>query len=454
MASNGITFHFAWAYLGSGPTVYYHKASYSYGSYDYLFFQAADYKVISEGSGFTYNLEPSIIELNGGARVCWKGILSPSTYKTVFRDPAYSQFWNFGSSTVQSVNINRSSDGNYVIGWSQGSNPYSNHYVRNTTLSVVKNFGTTGRYIQINNGSSFNNMYAHSFNQTSVPYYFTKSNSVGSIGKESSDNFTYSGRKGVLWKDEAQFYFLIGDLSINGQNIEFVEKDDTIDVNNLEMLNKYLVTLPFELTDNSKFKYSIQYGTTDTARAISLLSGKNEINFKLQIIEENTGNVLSELNNVLFRKGKANQSDDISYEVNTGRTGSKTVRIKLAASSNFDVNCSLSKAYAADFVIAKSSLQNINLENESLPTTYDLAQNYPNPFNPTTMISYSLPKANHVTLKVYDLLGRVVALLVNEIKPQGRHNVQFNASSLASGIYFYRLQAGNFVETKKLVIAK
>jgi hypothetical protein len=81
--------------------------------------------------------------------------------------------------------------------------------------------------------------------------------------------------------------------------------------------------------------------------------------------------------------------------------------------------------------------------------SYRLEQNYPNPFNPTTNITYVLPKAENVSLKVYDVLGREVATLVNEVKPAGAYTVPFNASNLASGVYFYKLQAGSFVQTKK-----
>ncbi len=86
--------------------------------------------------------------------------------------------------------------------------------------------------------------------------------------------------------------------------------------------------------------------------------------------------------------------------------------------------------------------------------TFRLEQNYPNPFNPTTNITYVLPKAENVSLKVYDVLGREVATLVNEVKPAGAYTVPFNASNLASGVYFYKLQAGSFVQTKKMMLVK
>jgi len=93
-------------------------------------------------------------------------------------------------------------------------------------------------------------------------------------------------------------------------------------------------------------------------------------------------------------------------------------------------------------------------ESPSSPTRFFLGQNYPNPFNPATTIGYELPHASRVTLKVYNMLGQEVATLVKETKPAGVYIVQFDAGSLASGVYFYRLQAGNFVETRKLVVLR
>lgn len=90
----------------------------------------------------------------------------------------------------------------------------------------------------------------------------------------------------------------------------------------------------------------------------------------------------------------------------------------------------------------------------SVPKNYALLQNYPNPFNPSTVIEYAIPVKSHVTVTVYDVLGRVVDILVNEVKYPGTYKVVFDASSLPSGAYFYRIMAGNFVETKKLMVVK
>jgi len=90
----------------------------------------------------------------------------------------------------------------------------------------------------------------------------------------------------------------------------------------------------------------------------------------------------------------------------------------------------------------------------TLPTEFNLEQNYPNPFNPSTTIKYGIPERTFVELRIYDILGREVEVLVNEEKEAGYYKVNYDAAKLASGIYIYRLQAGSFVETKKMVLMK
>jgi hypothetical protein len=90
-----------------------------------------------------------------------------------------------------------------------------------------------------------------------------------------------------------------------------------------------------------------------------------------------------------------------------------------------------------------------------LPKRFALEQNYPNPFNPSTDIKFQLPIQSYVTIKVYDLLGKeIVALMNNEKKDAGYYDVKFDASNLASGLYFYKIEAGTFTDTKKMVLVK
>jgi hypothetical protein len=102
----------------------------------------------------------------------------------------------------------------------------------------------------------------------------------------------------------------------------------------------------------------------------------------------------------------------------------------------------------SDFTIVASDVK----QEEGIPIEYSVGQNYPNPFNPSTEITFAIPKASHVSLTIVDALGRVQADLVDGERSSGRYSVSWNASNFPSGIYFYRLQAGEFVETKKMLL--
>ena len=93
-------------------------------------------------------------------------------------------------------------------------------------------------------------------------------------------------------------------------------------------------------------------------------------------------------------------------------------------------------------------------EDESIPTAYVLNQNYPNPFNPGTTIEFEVPKTGQVSLKVYDITGREVATLVDGVRAVGSYSIPFDASGLSSGVYFYKLQAGEYFAVRKLVVMK
>jgi hypothetical protein len=106
---------------------------------------------------------------------------------------------------------------------------------------------------------------------------------------------------------------------------------------------------------------------------------------------------------------------------------------------------------SADF----GTITSIEIDRDpSVPAEYSLAQNYPNPFNPTTVIEYSLPLQKPVTLKIYNVLGQEVRTLINEVQAAGKYKVRFEGASIASGVYFYRLDAGEFSQVKKMLLLK
>ncbi|MGE5431671.1 MAG: T9SS type A sorting domain-containing protein, partial [Syntrophomonadaceae bacterium] len=104
--------------------------------------------------------------------------------------------------------------------------------------------------------------------------------------------------------------------------------------------------------------------------------------------------------------------------------------------------------------LGKKSTVGVENERNTTVKSYSLSQNYPNPFNPSTTIRYSIPQAGMVTLKVFSVLGKEVATLVNEEKNQGSFEVKFDASRLSSGIYFYQIESGSFRQVNKMLLLK
>ncbi|MGE5683043.1 MAG: T9SS type A sorting domain-containing protein [Bacillota bacterium] len=123
-------------------------------------------------------------------------------------------------------------------------------------------------------------------------------------------------------------------------------------------------------------------------------------------------------------------------------------------SSNNTVSFSQNSAGSFLILTAETNITEVEELKGGLPERYFLDQNYPNPFNPTTVITYQIPKAGMVTLKVYDILGKVVAELVNQNQNAGSYSVKFGAENLSSGIYIYELRSGEFLQSRKMTVIK
>ena len=131
-----------------------------------------------------------------------------------------------------------------------------------------------------------------------------------------------------------------------------------------------------------------------------------------------------------------------------------------AGGTNVAVNSNGSKFFVTDSyngnvrVYKELSTDVVKEKQKQIPKIFHVSQNYPNPFNPVTTINYSISKTSLVTIKVYDISGKEIETLVNEQKMPGNYRIKFDAAKLSSGVYFYKMQAGNFVSTKKLVLLK
>lgn len=146
----------------------------------------------------------------------------------------------------------------------------------------------------------------------------------------------------------------------------------------------------------------------------------------------------------------------IEYSTNYGRKKAYTMELDFMYNRIFLTNNYIlfEDGYSIRCVRGETGTAVEDNDKNGLSTKYILSQNYPNPFNPTTTINYSIPKESFVTIKIYDVVGKEVAVIVNENKSAGSYSIEFDASKLVSGIYFYRMQTGNFIETKKLILIK
>jgi len=191
-----------------------------------------------------------------------------------------------------------------------------------------------------------------------------------------------------------------------------------------------LTALPVELSD-----FKAQQHERGVELVWTTASEKNNAGFEVQRRTENSAGASWSV--LGFVKGNGTTSEAKSYSF-VDRTASGKAQYRLKQ---------------VDFDGAFEILPTVEVD-AGLPRSFELAQNYPNPFNPSTAISYQLPISSEVRLKVYDMLGREVATLVNGRQEAGRYSVSWNAAGFASGVYFYRLQASNFVETRKMMLVK
>ncbi len=229
--------------------------------------------------------------------------------------------------------------------------------------------------------------------------------------------------------------------------------------------------MPLHITRNYNGQYTNQTGVH--SRYESTLIG----NFQSQITYDGDSlQYIENLSDFVFNMIYENYQyvDSVLYadsvaEAFAGNHNSSTYYNKFwEIAKNFTIGLFQKASYRIACVIytewidGGSSTSGISENKNDLPSGFNLSQNYPNPFNPTTKIKYTIPnviasgtkQTQLVTLKVFDVLGNEIVTLVNEEKPAGSYEMNFKAKGLSSGIYFYKLQTGSFVETRKMVLMK
>jgi hypothetical protein len=242
-------------------------------------------------------------------------------------------------------------------------------------------------------------------------------------------HFSENGSFNRLRGDAYQLYPFSNEFALLGS---IKDDGDLFDIAEFPLHNNVEIPIYFESTATGYYSISIK-----------------DLNLKITddivFIDTQTGEQLS-------------LTDDFKYEFFHSSTNNATKKEHGLSCNVKSLNAlheftpQKAKAIGGARFVLKSDLSEQN--RNDIPRTFSLNQNYPNPFNPTTVISYDLPENSQVNLAVYDMMGRRVATLVNENVTAGTHQVQFDASSLSSGTYMYRLQAGGSIQTKKLTLIK
>lgn len=314
-------------------------------------------------------------------------------------------------------------------------------------------------------------------------FYFTKTNYVSQPGVFLNDYWGDAagvqdlGSDGSLaWRD-ATIQLL--NLSNNDRNVVMWSWCRGVSWTNAAGIQAYLDAMNQLEINYPNVKFVYMTGHLDGTGVNGNLNQRNEqirnycrtnnkILFDFADIESydpdlQTNYMILKANDGCFYDSDGNGSLDMNWATNWINGHSSNQLAQLA--SNCDecahsekLNC-IQKGIAYWWMLARIAgwngvVSDNNDQQNSLPKDFSLTQNFPNPFNPFTTISYALPVNSEVLLTVYDALGNELSVLVNEEKSAGQHSVEFNASNLASGLYFYRIQAGNFNQTRKMILLK
>ena len=464
--------HIAWqerTTTGTANSIKYLYSSLAGTTRDYLF-----YATISGKSGFIHNLNPSIsYYTSGGSRcpiVSWTGREDEGpASRTVIR-PKSSTLWGSymvtGSNVGNTVNQSVTGSDNTLIAWTE--NISTTKYARRINAlyscvgSELSHYGTD---ISLSGGNSLSQIKALVFKGTGTPPYLINKNiidfSANCIFTEQAlskitenDTIVTFGRSGIVSINDIEFIFEIGDILVGDSIIKFIEIPDTLAYNSANELNQHTRTNNFTLTPETNFYFSNIYHVVQKSNPDTAITTLDAVNFKAELINANTNQVVGTFDNITYNKNNLDKYANVDYEVDCSGITAGEYYLRLVTSVNGNTSYALSNIYNLNTTLAKKNFNQVNFTGSEIPATYDLSQNFPNPFNPSTTIRYQIPQDGIVTLKIYDILGSEVASLVNEEKIAGKYEVNFNASSLASGVYIYKIQAGSFINSKKMILIK
>jgi len=287
----------------------------------------------------------------------------------------------------------------------------------------------------------------------------TKEEGISKPSTEEIESFLYGIELRLQNKySEAKDYFISYIANNPDKQAAYVELYNCYNKETADDIIKFFNALPEKASKDHKLLLSYLYLKNGDFK------NAKEVNNTLITEKPNTQLATREkLNNVyiaLYNEGNINEAITIFNEVLNKIELSTPMELSLVHQAIETYGKTYGKEIKSLFTLPyfDSSEEALNkqevLDKIGIPDKYALLDNYPNPFNPVTTINYQLPKSGSVTLKIFDILGNEVKTLVNENKEMGRYTVQFDASSLASGMYVYQLRANDYTSTKKMMLLK
>lgn len=438
-------------------------------------------------SSMKINSNPSIISLPDGPRIGWitdmSGTYDPWQTKATMCKIYPSISYNMYNYQSKSASINKlDNDLKYYFTWSQVYYMYgwikNNFAVCSTSPNVIKNLNTQGQHIQLCNGPNSSNMYVSSFYPYSTPYYFVKSNSLGSAGLGKTTEYSYSGKRGiVLENNNAGLYYSIGNIVVDGVSINFIPNIDEVSrrgnrdsvkyhgiksiYNNTETVNGLLASEPFDLKKDSQIEFNDYFGVADSVAGVSVLGEKGYIVFKVELLDDASDKVIGTIKESEFTVKNLRPNELSAYKLSRGLPAGRKVKIRIVLSTNVE---NPQWSIIDDYMglkdgLKKISANEISLEGSEFITDYALHRAYPNPFNPRTTIAFDLPEEARVEIVVYDLMGREVWKSAKANYSPGTYSVVWNGTnhsgqSVGTGVYLVRLNSAKFTATQKILLMK
>jgi len=421
----------------------------------------SSYAATSAGYGPNHhNYYPTVAVNNAGEVICSWSAINNSTYQARptrrnknSNDTWQSTFYFYESASPGTITLTQSEwkdNSNFIVGWQKEN---ISRYKLSDAGSTIKSFN-----LPVNNGAQVflapGNVFKAMAPSITPPAAINLSSQA--VLSKSYERLN-TAREGTVYTDSTSFFFSIGDILLDGTSIDFSPVPDTVTIKSSADLNRILETPSFNLNNNSQLFYSVGYGVNDIEKAERNLAANDEISFRVELVEAATGNIIGIFDDVKYSKENLKEYINIAYKVNTEGIGNRKVKLRLVTGTkgNSKKAYSVADIYNSEEGLAKSSAPvEVKFMGSLAVENYALEQNYPNPFNPSTTIKYQILENGMVTLKIFNILGEEVATLVNGFKNAGRYEVKFDASNLASGVYVYRLSAGDFNASHKMLLLK